>query len=149
MVEGPAGRRAVGEEQVACESLNIIEVMHLVTLLELLDHALEPQMDEVQVLQVAHLCLEREVVLVGSGLLKAFWQRDRQWGERGLPVGGGRWGGGIVQQQGDPREVQQEFALVARPRRLQCRYEIPHAVPDVFLRFLVGNLGELAYARYP
>ena len=149
MVEGPAGCRAVGEEQVSRESLNVIEVMHLVALLELLDHALEPQMDEVQVLQVAHLCLEREVVLVGSGPLKAFWQRDRQGGERGLPVGRGRWGGGVVQQQGDPREVQQELALVTRPRRLQCRYEIPHAVPDVFLRVLVGNPGELAYARYP
>ena len=75
--------------------------MYLFTLLELLDDALETQMDEVEVLQVAHLCLEGEVVPLGFGVLEAFGEWERQWSEGGRPVGGGRWGGGVVQQQGD------------------------------------------------
>ncbi len=101
MVEGPAGCRAVGEEEVARESLYVIEVMYLVMLLEFLDDALESLMDDVQVLQVAHLCLEREVVLVSSGPLESLWHGVGQWGEGGLPIGGGCRGGGVVQQQGD------------------------------------------------
>ena len=70
--------------------------MDLLALLETLDNALEAHVDEVQVLQIADLGIEGEMVS-GGGSVQSLGQRGRERGEGGLPIGGGGRGGRVAQ----------------------------------------------------
>ena len=49
MVERPADLWAICQQQVPCKSLNVVEVMDLIALLQILHHPLESQVEEMQV----------------------------------------------------------------------------------------------------
>ena len=87
-VERPAGRGAIGQKQVSRQPLDVIEVVDLLALLEALDNALEAHVDEVQVLQVADLGIEGEMV-AGGRSVQSLGQRGRERGEGEFPIGGG------------------------------------------------------------
>ena len=80
--------------------------MYLFSILEFLDDTLESLMDQIEILQVAYLCLESEVVLLWFGVMEAFGEGNGQWNEGWLPADGAPWRGGAVKHKCDSREVQ-------------------------------------------